>query len=305
MGLFSEISYGPCPSFALGNVLGGTVLAAGNYAYQVAFNLAAGITGLSPIQGIQTPDTGGVGITITPAFVPAGATGFQIYRTTNGGGNYYAITNSPFALTLAGTQIVDRTSDATLIGNAALPAVTYGGLISVARLAQLTNSDSPQGVAAGPNYAVLQSLVWQAQSWFYRVTGVPYDDTTPSGPPPAVPTNQPSTQFPPLGGNVCHSVGVVLVIKLAYDYRAQSFPQAEVEAARREATAALKEWLTQFGNARWAAPGTDSLLTPSQATGLPDFDRARLQRSIPNDPLPYPSPQAQGAQGQGWGPGDF
>lgn len=299
--MFAEIAYGPAPSFSLAGATTG-VLAAGVYTYQVAFNLSSGIAGLSPQVSVQTSGAGGVGITIAHAFVPANATGFQVYRTTNGGGAFFQITGSPFALTAAGTQFIDSTSDATLIGNTALPStVTSAGLISTQRLTELTNPDKVEN-ASGPNYSVLQSLVWQAQAYFQTETGVPYDDTTPSGPPPAVPTNQPSPGvFPPAGGNVCHHVGVGIVIAMAYDYRAHPWPGAEVDSAWQEARKRLDRWKTQFGNLRWAAPGTDSTYNPTNPPSiLPDFDRTRSNRTIPDEPRPFAAPNNANF---GWGPG--
>lgn len=297
MGLFSEIAFGPCPSFALSPGVGAVNLAAGHYTYLVAFNTPSGIAGLSPQVPVTSSGTGGVGITIAPAFVPATATGYQVYRTTNGGGAFFAITGSPFALTVAGTQFVDTTNDVTLGGNTALPAsVISSGLISTQRLKELTNPDNPQNAAAGPNLAVLQSVVWEAQAFFYAETGVPYDDTTPAGPPPAIPTNQPQPVFPPAGGNVCHYTGVGIVIAMLYDYRAQAFPQAEVDAAWREARRRLERWRTQWGSVRWIAPGTDSNYTPTKPVStIPDMDASRLSRSLVADPRPT----AQGGPGVG------
>lgn len=304
MGLFAEIAYGPSPSFSAGGATTGAPLPAGTYTYMAAFNLAAGVAGLSAQVPVAVSGAGGVGVTITPAFVPAGATGYQVYRTVRGGGAFYQITGSPFALSQAGTQFVDATSDATLVGNTALPAAVQGGILSTQRLKELTNPDTPQGTSTGPNYSVLQSVVWQAQAFFFGETGVPYDDTTPSGPPPVVPTNQPAPVFPPAGGNVCHWCGVGIVIAMLYDYRAQAFPQPEVDAAWKEARARLTRWKTQWGSVRWAAPGTDSTFTPSTQTGpqpiLPSFDNERLSQSLPNSPQPFQGPAGASF---GWGPG--
>ena len=46
-------------------------------------------------------------------------------------------------------------------------------------------------------------------------------------------------------------------------------------------------WAAQFGNARWAAPGTDGQWVASKpTTTLPDMDTSRFGRQAPTAPPP-------------------
>lgn len=126
---------------------------------------------------------------------------------------------------------------------------------------------------AGVNLNVLVDAVYDAQMYFQSQTGVVYDDTTATNPAANPPT-----------ANTCHFVGVPLVVAHLYEFRAQPWPEAQIEKAWEVANNRLKAWVRNFGTGAFAPFQSNSQLTPSQQRGVPDFDNLRVAPFVPRDP---------------------
>lgn len=148
-------------------------------------------------------------------------------------------------------------------------AYNYSGLASA----------SASVVVPGIDLNKLQAAVEDAQQRFTEATAIPFDDTTAAGPPPS--------------GNRFFFVGRALVTAFLYDYRGRSMPGDDAAVAWAVAQKELDRWMVNYGAGAWAAPTSDSNLTPSVSPmAPPQFDPIRLTQVTPFPP---------GGPGQGGG----
>lgn len=193
--------------------------------------------------------------------------------TVTGAGTAFTALALYSLLTFSSQPAVGYVVTAVASNTSLTVAYAYKGATTAGATAALVNVNTNQ----------IAESVADAQNHFTTFTGIPYDDTTAVGPPPA--------------GNACHFVGKPLVTAYLYEYRGQATPE-QVEKAWDVADKRLKAWVRNYGTGAWSPPTSDSNLRPSPSPfAPPEFDPSRLTQITPNPPG---GPQGGGATNE-WG----